>query len=267
MALPDLELIYPDAQILDDLFWRAFWLVSVTFLIVLLILVYFVIRYRARTGHSAFYTHGNSTKALSLTVGLAIAVFVGIDLHLAWYDHHAFAALFENPPAQPYEVRVMAKQFEWNFRYPGKDGVFDTEDDLCTIKELVIPVNRPVMLRMQSIDVIHSLYIPNARKKQDVVPGLEVRMWFDANITTEQARQNKGNPKFDYEIACAELCGLDHTGMRARLTILTPEQLQTWLETETKKLEDFDRPPIWKNWKAQAAPAVAAATTSGEHQP
>lgn len=257
MALP--ENIYTNANIVDDLFYKAVWLTSVTFVIVLAILFFFIIRYRARPGHVAFYTLGNSPKALGLTVGLAIAVFVGIDLNLAWSDHLAFESLYGSPPkpADALVVQVFAKQFEWNFRTAGNDGEFDTDDDICTINDLTVPVDRPVILQLRSIDVIHSFFLPYLRLKQDVVPGLQVMMWFQVNRTTASARQDRQDPEFDYEIACAELCGLGHTNMRSRLTILDQAAYTAWAQKKSTVAEQYDRPEIWDRWPATAvAPAA-----------
>jgi len=266
MSLP--ENIYSDARIIDDLFFKALWLVSVTFALVLAILVYFMVAYRARPDHPALYTHGNSKKALGLTLGLALAVFVGIDLNLAWSDHHAFEVLYGTPPkpGEALVVQVFAKQFEWNFRYAGADGQFGTDDDICMINELNVPVDHKIVLQMQSLDVIHSFYLPNARVKQDVVPGLQTGLWFQINRTTEKARADRHDPEFDYEIACAQLCGLAHTKMRGYVRILPQAEFDAWVVKKSADAANFDRPEIWDHWEdrtAGAAPA-AAATTAGE---
>ena len=75
-------------------------------------------------------------------------------------------------------VDVVAKQFEWNFRYPGPDGQLGTADDLLTVGALVVPVNHPVNCRLRSLDVIHSFFLPNVRFKQDAVPGLTIPFLF-----------------------------------------------------------------------------------------
>ena len=102
---------------------------------------------------------------------------------------------------------------------------------------------------MQSLDVVHSLFLPNLRTKQDVVPGLRVPLWFETTRTTAQARASRSDPKFNYEIACAELCGLGHTKMRGLLRILTQSQYADWATQSSADAADYDRPEIWESWR------------------
>ena len=138
------------------------------------------------------------------------------------------------PPADAVQIEVVAQQFQWNFHYAGADkqfgrtapqyindralnfvGIDPTDargkDDIQTTT-LLIPVDRPVNLTLHSKDVIHSLFIPALRIKQDAVPGLGVRLSFTAQQTGK------------YEIACAELCGSLHYNMKAYLLVLTKEE-------------------------------------------
>jgi cytochrome c oxidase subunit 2 len=132
-------------------------------------------------------------------------------------------------PAGSYEIEVVAQQFAWNIRYPGKDmkfgktdpqymddttnpvGLADTDtngkDDLVT-PTLVIPVNRPVELVLKSKDVTHSFWVPQLRFKQDLVPGMAIHVHFTANKVGK------------YELACAELCGMNHYKMKSYMLVL-----------------------------------------------
>jgi len=139
------------------------------------------------------------------------------------------------------EVEVIGAQFQWYFRYPGADGVFGRTDaakfakpdegnplgidpadpagrDDILSTAMVVPVGRPVQLHLRAQDVIHSLFIPAMRFKQDTVPGMEIHSHF----TPTQI----GN----YEIACAELCGLGHYKMRAVVRVLSEEEFAVWLK-------------------------------------
>lgn len=230
-------------HLIDELFWLTFWLTSVTFLIVIVLLTIFIVYYRARPGHKAYYTQGDSRTALLLTLTLALIVFFGIDVNLAYHDHHAFQELLERLPEDndALKIDVMAEAFAWNIRYPGEDGVFgrlDPEqmsylnpfgldesdpasaDDIVTINQMAIPVDRQVELTMRSKDVIHSFFLPNFRIKQDTVPGMRTRMHFTA--------VQPG----DYEIACAELCGLGHYRMRGELQVMEGEAFEAWLASQ-----------------------------------
>ena len=145
----------------------------------------------------------------------------------------------EFPPAEEsVEVHVVAEQFAWNFHYPGDDGAFGrrdinlidlatnplgldmtdpaAQDDIVTVNEMHLPVNRPVIVRLTSKDVIHSFALPHMRVKQDAIPGLEIPLWFRPTKTG------------DYEISCAQLCGLSHYRMRGYLTIHSQEDYEAW---------------------------------------
>jgi cytochrome c oxidase subunit 2 len=148
-------------------------------------------------------------------------------------------------------VRVVAQQFAWNVHYPGPDGVFGksdvtlvdeatnplgldpadpaSKDDVTTVNQLHLPVGKPALIELSSKDVIHSFDLAEFRVKQDAVPGMSIPVWFVPTVTTDAMRQRKGNPEFNYEIACAQLCGLGHYRMRGYVTIDTPEAFQQWL--------------------------------------
>jgi cytochrome c oxidase subunit 2 len=140
-------------------------------------------------------------------------------------------------------VRVVAEQFAWNIHYPGADGKFgktdirlvssdnplgldrsdgDAKDDLTTINQLFLPVNKPVIVHLSSKDVIHSFGLPQMRVKQDAIPGIVHNVWFEPTKTGE------------WEIACSQLCGLGHYRMRGFYTIQTQGDFDKWVQEETK---------------------------------
>jgi cytochrome c oxidase subunit 2 len=149
-------------------------------------------------------------------------------------------------------VQVTGEQFAWNVHYPGPDRVFGRTavelldlqsnplgldrtdpaamDDITTVNQLYLPVNQPVIVRLRSKDVIHSFGVPEFRVKQDAVPGFTIPIWFIPTVTTAEMRTRTGNPEFDYEIACAQLCGLGHARMRGIATVQGAEEFQKWLE-------------------------------------
>jgi cytochrome c oxidase subunit 2 len=135
-------------------------------------------------------------------------------------------------------VRVTAEQFAWNIHYPGNDRQFGrrdpslvapdnplgldrndplAKDDITTINQLNLPVDRPVIVHLTSKDVIHSFGLPDMRVKQDAIPGMTFPVWW---VPTET-----GN----YEIACSQLCGLGHYRMRGFVTIQTEDEFRAWL--------------------------------------
>ncbi len=143
----------------------------------------------------------------------------------------------------PLEIRIVAEQFAWNIQYPGADGVFGRtrselvsatnpmgldpddpagKDDIITLNQLHLQVNRPVLIRLTSKDVIHSLNLPVMRVKQDAIPGMEVPVQFTPSKT------NFG--PMGWEIACAQLCGLGHYRMRGQMTVHTKDDFEKWLK-------------------------------------
>ncbi len=145
------------------------------------------------------------------------------------------------PPAEAITIEVTGEQFAWNVRYPGRDGVFGrsvpaligldntlgldakdsaAQDDLILLGVMYLPVDRPARIRLRSKDVIHGFYLPHFRVKQDVVPGMNIDIWF---VPTEQGT---------YEIACTELCGFSHYKMRAVLHVVGEKEFEEFLEEE-----------------------------------
>ena len=208
---------------IDSLFVLVLIITSTAFFVVEGLLVYFLIRYRQREGQKALYTHGNRRVELVWTVVPGVMLF-----SLAIYQYRTWLNVKQQFPdeSQAVVVDIRANQFEWNATYAGEDGVLGTPDDIAApINILHFPVNRPVVLHLDSEDVIHSFFVPEFRLKQDVVPGLKGnRAWFQATQTGQ------------YEVACAELCGLGHYRMRGRVTVETQAEFDAWLaETQAKQ--------------------------------
>ena len=111
------------------------------------------------------------------------------------------------------------------------------KDDITTLNQLYLPANRPIIVRLRSKDVIHSFGVPEFRVKQDAVPGLTIPIWFVPNVTTAEMRTRTGNAGVQYEIACAQLCGLGHARMRGFVTVQTADEFQKWMADEEEKLK------------------------------
>ena len=198
----------------DGIYYLILAITGVAFVIVEIGLVWFLIKYRARPGRPVRYTHGNNTAEVIWTSIVAVTVVVlGLLSAPVWKRIKGR----DSVPADAMVIRVHVKQFEWNFLYPGPDGRFDTPDDFTRRNQLHLPVNRPVVVELTSEDVIHSFNIPAFRIKQDAVPGMQIRAWFQPTETGV------------YELGCAELCGLGHYKMRAVVTVLSPVEYQRWL--------------------------------------
>jgi cytochrome c oxidase subunit II len=88
--------------------------------------------------------------------------------------------------------------------------------------------------------------VPEFRVKQDAVPGLTIPIWFIPDVTTEEMRARTGNENFQYEIACAQLCGLGHYRMRGYVTVMTPEEFQTWLDEKVAEVQAAESDPFFQ---------------------
>ena len=191
------------------------------------------------------------------------------------------------PNKNTVEVRVVAQQFAWNIHYPGADGIFggfktkliDEEtnpigldrsspngaDDITTINQLHLPVNKQALIYLSSKDVIHSFSLPEMRVKQDIIPGMSIPIFFTPIMTTaEFLEEIKGTLRFNpsgnymgvgketwelfkeetknefrgYQISCAQLCGNSHYKMRGFMTIHDEDEFESWLAEQAEELEE-----------------------------
>jgi cytochrome c oxidase subunit 2 len=194
------------------MFHLIMWITGIIFVIVELLLLYFLWKYRHREGRQAHYTHGNNRLEVIWTIIPAL-----ICVMLALMSRRIWTNIKEKMPDGALQVQITGEQFAWNFKYAGADGKFDTPDDVITLNQLHFPVGKPVVATLSSKDVIHSFYLPEFRVKQDAVPGLKTRNGFE------------GNRVGSWDIACAELCGLGHYRMKGFVTVETPEAFEAWL--------------------------------------
>jgi cytochrome c oxidase subunit 2 len=209
---------------IDSLFGAVLLVTGIAFVLVQGALGFFVARYGAGGGERAAYWHDNPKAEAILLIAtaviLTVLVFMG---QRVWADIY-----FSEAPEDAMVIEVTGQQFQWAFHYPGADGTFGrtdiklvtqsnyigldrtdpaAKDDVVSINDMHFPSDRAVKLRLRSTDVIHSLFLPNLRFKQDAVPGMAIEIWFQPN--------QPGT----YEIACAELCGIGHYRMKAALTV------------------------------------------------
>ena len=217
--------------------------------------VYTLVRFRRSRNPVANYTGVTSPASKYAEIGVAViegVLLIGFAIPL-WATRVGAIP----PEHDAVVIHVTAEQFAWNVRYAGADGKFgktdikmiDTQqnplgidrsdpnakDDVTTLNQLYLPANKPIIIKLRSKDVIHSFGVPEFRVKQDAIPGLTIPIWFVADVTTEQMRAKKNNPEFQYEIACAQLCGLGHYRMRGFVTVLSAEEFQKWMDAKVKE--------------------------------
>src|SRR5262249_42836567 len=196
---------------IDWLFQLIYAITGITFILVTVALLAFVIIYRDRPGRRARSTHGNTTPEIVWTVVPALILVV-----LTFLSVPAWSKIKMTMPQTDFVVQVTAKQFNWQVAYPGPDGKFGTDDDKKFLDEMHVPVNKVIRVNLKSDDGIHSFFVPQFRIKQDAVPGRTIGVWFDA---TKPGK---------YEWPCAELCGFGHSGMRGWIYVHTAEDYAKW---------------------------------------
>lgn len=220
---------------------------GLVFFITQIALFYFSFRYRKRKNTTAFYFPINYRIEIIWTVIPAIA-FTALFI----LGSKATQEIYEAPSDDAVTIEIVGQQFSWMTRYPGEDGKlgdFDFRlidagnplglnladeavfDDFMPM-QIVVPKNKTVELKIRSRDVIHSVFLPHFRVKMDAVPGMPTRFKFIPTMTTEEMRQNLGNPDFNYEMACAELCGRSHFAMRLILRVVEEEEFNEWYASQ-----------------------------------
>jgi cytochrome c oxidase subunit 2 len=201
---------------LDRLLLVITLIVGTWFVAAELCLLTLVVRYRRRPGQRAAYEPATRLRALSAVLG-PCAVILLLDLVIDALGAPVWEAIKLERPAPEELVRIQGEQWAWRFTHAGPDGALDTADDVASLGELHLPEGRLVVFELRAKDVLHSLWVPELRLKQDAVPGRTIRGWFRP---TREGR---------YEIVCAEICGFAHTLMKGSLTVESPRAFGEWL--------------------------------------
>lgn len=188
---------------------RAFWYIFLVSLILLtgitVVMIYFVIRYKRSKHPVPADIRGNWKLEVVWTIIPTI-----IALSMFWIGWSSYTGL-RDVPEEAIEVEVLGQMFSWIFIY---------DNDKETENELVVPVDTPIKLNIESLDVIHSFFIPAFRVKVDAVKGLPTYLWFLPKELGE------------FDIFCAEYCGTEHSYMTAKLNVVSQEDYDVWLEEE-----------------------------------
>jgi len=230
----------------DHLFYNIFSPpIVLIFFITHALLFWFVYKYSYKAGRKVFYFPESLKLEMIWTVVPAIVMIFLVGLGLGkWIEA-------TSPPSEDaIHIRVTGMQFKWTFNYPGQDGEFGDRDirqfgELINLEGLdpddtkgyddiypdniVVPVDTEIAFNINALDVLHDFYLPDFRVKMDAVPGVPTRIKIKPNVTTAEKREMLGNPNFEFEIACAELCGSGHWNMGKILTVVTQEEYEAWL--------------------------------------
>jgi cytochrome c oxidase subunit II len=220
-------------EMMDNTVKLTFWVTGFVFVAVNLFMAYSIYRYRHRAGHKAEYRPEDKKLEWWLTIvtTLGVAALLAPGL-VVW-------AKFVTVPSDAAVVEVMGQQWNWSYRYPGKDGALgatDTklmtpdnpfgidptdpkgqDDVLVQSQDLHLPLGKPVKILLRSRDVTHQYAVPQFRVKMDMVPGMVTYFWFTPTRTGS------------FNVLCEQLCGIAHWAMRGRVVVEEPAAYEAWL--------------------------------------
>lgn len=192
-------------------------LVGFWFVLTELVFFYFILKYRKQNAPKAAYITGEE-KDLKKWISGPHAIVLVFDVLIVIAGVRVWLDVKQTLPPEPVpHVRVVAQQWAWSFVHPGPDGQLDTADDIKTVDDLHIQADQKYVWELESRDVLHSFSIPAMRLKQDAVPGRVIRGWFDANAPGT------------YEIQCAEICGIGHGLMPAKVHVEDAATHLAWM--------------------------------------
>jgi cytochrome c oxidase subunit 2 len=227
----------------DQVMVLVHWLMVVLFVGWSAFFIYVLVRFRRRSQPVAMHEGMRGRWSTWIEGGVLAAEII----LLAYFSVPVWSARVDAFPSEQQStvVRVVAEQFAWNVHYPGPDGRFGrtdlrllgpsnplgldrsdpaAKDDITTINQLNVPVNKPVIVHLSSKDMVHSFALPQMRVKQDAIPGIAQPVWFTPTLTGK------------WEIACSQLCGLGHYRMRGFFAVQSEAEYAAWVADETALL-------------------------------
>lgn len=267
----------------DNLFDITLWITGFVFVVTHILLFGYAFKYRHQDNKTAyFYPHNNKVEIYWTVIPALVLTVLVVFGWRTWTDITSVGRQAKNP----IQVELTAEQFRWTARYPGVDNMLgeknfrligganelgvnldDTrsKDDMI-VREIVLPVNKPVKLIMGAKDVIHSAYMPHFRVQMNCVPGLPTYFYFTPTITTAQMREKLNDFKFDYILLCAKICGAAHYNMQMKVRVVSEPEYKAWLAEQkpfyTAEMKaEFDK---FKAEKAEKAAKEAEAKTEHE---
>lgn len=267
--------------LVDRMLYITLAITFIVFVITQVALFWFSYKYQESDKRKAFfYPHNNKLELIWTAIpAITLTILVGFGIFY-WFK------ITGDAPKDAMQVEVVGKQFGWEFRYPGKDGILGKKyfknvspennnpagqlwddpanyDDVFVEQEMHLVVNKPVKLVIGAKDVIHDVGLAHFRMKMDAVPGTPTTMWFTPKYTTKEMKEKTDNPDFVYEISCDQMCGKGHWSMRGTIVVETQEEFDAWLAGKKPQylVANPDKDPAAKKDTATAkAPAAASVT-------
>lgn len=251
---------------IDSLFWWTMAVIGLAFVLTHILLFIFPFKYQFSEKRTAFfYPHNDKLELIWTVVPAVVMAGLVISGWFVWSD------ITSKAPEDSVAVEIMGKQFNWQVRYGGKDGKLGRYDfrkidatnsmgvdfrdpsslDDFIPREIHVPKGKNVVLKIRSRDVLHSVFMPHFRIKMDAVPGMQTSFWFTPTKSTAEMRAELGNPEFNYELACTEICGGGHFAMKMTVVVDEPADFdkwyaeqEAWASKNTEYLSTLDLPNL-----------------------
>lgn len=259
----------------DNLMFISMVLIFFVQIVTQALLHYFAYKYRGQKGKKALFYADNDKLEFIWTI-IPVIVLAGLIL----YGLYTWTTLMDinEDEGDPIVIELYAQQFNWKARYAGEDNVLgdanvrlidldnnnvfgidesdpNAKDDVISFTELHLPVNRKIIFKMRSQDVLHSAYMPHFRAQMNVVPGMVTQFSFTPTITSEEMRKDPDITKkvqkinklradrraqgddadpweFDYALICNKICGTSHYNMQMKIVVETQEQYNAWMKQQ-----------------------------------
>jgi cytochrome c oxidase subunit 2 len=196
------------------------WMVGVWFFLCIAVFFYLIFKFKAKDGVKAEYITGEE-KSHKRFISVPHALVLVCDVFIVFFAIRVWIDVKQEIPTPDANVRVIAQQWAWTFEHPGPDGKIRTEDDIRLVDELHVEVDKTYQYELEALDVMHDFSVPVFRLKQDAIPGRVITGWFKPTVVGE------------YDIQCAEMCGIGHGLMPARIFVETPEQHAAWIAEQS----------------------------------
>jgi cytochrome c oxidase subunit 2 len=232
---------------IDFMFNTTLIITTIVFILTHIALFGFSFKYRGSENRKAyFYPHNNALERIWTIVP---AIVLTVMVLLGFFTWRGITNISEEDQKKAINIEVTGEQFKWTLRYAGSDNQIGNRNYKLTtatnglgidfkdqkswddklVGEIVIPVNKPVRININSKDVLHSFYLPDFRVQMNAVPGMPTTFQFTPRLTTAQIREKRNNPKYDYVLLCAKVCGAGHYNMQAKVTVVSEAEYAAWL--------------------------------------
>jgi cytochrome c oxidase subunit II len=182
------------------------------------VFLWLILRFRAKPGVKSEYLEGHEPH-VDKWVKRPHYVILVFDLFIIFAAIQVWYNVKQRLPEADSTIRIIGQQWAWTFQHPGVDNELDTADDIFTVDELHVEVDKVYHFRLESRDVLHSFSVPVFRLKQDAIPGRSITGWFEPILTGE------------HDVQCAEICGIGHGVMAARIHIEDAQQHADWIRS------------------------------------